>query len=113
MLPIYFAALELVSRVTGRVRRDDSGATAVEYGLMVALIAGAIVFIVWQLGVHLGDIFSSTDSKITIPSGDSRTVHPPGAARDPLRAGGSRAGVRGADQMLSRVRGRGDDGAVA
>ena len=67
MLPIYIAALDLVSRVTGRLRRDERGATAVEYGLMVALIAGAIVFIVWQLGAHLGDIFTDTDEAITNP----------------------------------------------
>jgi pilus assembly protein Flp/PilA len=35
------------------LRRDDRGATAVEYGLMVALIAAAIVAIVTTVGVHL------------------------------------------------------------
>lgn len=46
------------------VRRDsESGATAVEYALMIALIALAIFAVVGALGVNLGDIFS--DPRIT------------------------------------------------
>ena len=35
-------------------KRDDEGATAVEYGLMVALIAVAIIAMVSALGGKLG-----------------------------------------------------------
>jgi pilus assembly protein Flp/PilA len=38
--------------------RNDEGATAVEYGLMVALIAGVIVLAVTALGTKLNGIFA-------------------------------------------------------
>ncbi len=41
------------------LRRDDRGATAVEYGLMVALIAGAIVLTVTALGGALNGLFGA------------------------------------------------------
>jgi pilus assembly protein Flp/PilA len=37
--------------------RDDRGATAVEYGLMVALIAVVIIIAVTLLGTNLNDLF--------------------------------------------------------
>jgi pilus assembly protein Flp/PilA len=42
-----------------RFNRDDEGATAVEYGLMVALIAAAIVVTVGLLGTRLNDLFET------------------------------------------------------
>jgi len=36
--------------------RDDRGATAVEYGLMVALLAVAVVGVVFLLGGNLDDL---------------------------------------------------------
>ena len=39
--------------------RDDSGATAVEYGLMVALIAVVIMGAVGLVGTNLNTMFSS------------------------------------------------------
>jgi pilus assembly protein Flp/PilA len=44
--------------------RGDEGATAVEYGLMVALIAGAIVGIVFALGGDLNSLFGAADEKV-------------------------------------------------
>ena len=38
--------------------RADKGATAVEYGLMVALIALAIILAVTALGTNLSDLFT-------------------------------------------------------
>ena len=38
---------------------DERGATAVEYGLMVALIAVAIIFAVTTLGGNLSNLFDS------------------------------------------------------
>ena len=46
-------------------RGSDEGATAVEYGLMVALIAGVIVGAVYALGGSLNGIFTSTSSTIS------------------------------------------------
>ncbi len=40
-------------------RKDDKGATAVEYGLMVALIAVAIIAAVRLLGTNLTTLFNS------------------------------------------------------
>ena len=40
--------------------RDDRGATAVEYGLMVALIAVVIIIAVTTLGGNLSSIFNQT-----------------------------------------------------
>ncbi|GAB2866329.1 Flp family type IVb pilin [Lentzea nigeriaca] len=40
-------------------REDDRGATAVEYGLMVALIAIVIIGAVTAVGVNLNDLFNT------------------------------------------------------
>lgn len=45
--------------------RDEEGATAVEYGLMAALIAAVIVTVVSQLGKSLSDTFNTINSQIT------------------------------------------------
>ena len=44
--------------------RKDRGATAVEYGLMVGLIAVAIIAVVLTLGTELRDLFSGIAGKI-------------------------------------------------
>lgn len=41
------------------VRRDDSGATAVEYGLMVTFIAIVIIAAVTALGTKLRTVFTN------------------------------------------------------
>jgi pilus assembly protein Flp/PilA len=46
-------------------KMDERGASAVEYGLLVAGIAAVIVGIVFVLGGHLSDAFQSTDTSIT------------------------------------------------
>jgi pilus assembly protein Flp/PilA len=38
---------------------DDSGATAVEYGLIVAAIAGVIIVVVFLLGKKVNNAFSN------------------------------------------------------
>lgn len=43
----------------------DEGATAVEYGLIVALIAGAIVVILTTLGGSLESLFTSTNTRVS------------------------------------------------
>jgi pilus assembly protein Flp/PilA len=40
--------------------QDESGASAVEYGLLVSLIAVAIIGAVSALGTKLGSVFNST-----------------------------------------------------
>jgi pilus assembly protein Flp/PilA len=48
----------LLTFVPQRLRRDDRGATAVEYGLIVALIAAAIAGILLTLGGDLTTVFT-------------------------------------------------------
>ncbi|WP_460871132.1 Flp family type IVb pilin [Nocardioides pakistanensis] len=50
-------------------RRTDRGATAVEYGLLVALIAAAIVAIVALLGQNILEGFTTVNTKLDNPTG--------------------------------------------
>ncbi|MEV5051785.1 Flp family type IVb pilin [Arthrobacter sp. LAR12-1-1.1] len=45
------------SNIVARIRRNEKGATAVEYGIMVALIAVAIIIAVTALGGTLASTF--------------------------------------------------------
>jgi pilus assembly protein Flp/PilA len=56
MLRLY---VSVTNRISQSLRRDDRGATAVEYGLMVALIAAVIVGVVTTLGTTLKTLFSN------------------------------------------------------
>lgn len=47
-----------------RFLRDDSGATAIEYGLLAALIAVAIIATVRTLGGNLVDTFAQVSSAL-------------------------------------------------
>ncbi len=44
--------------------KDEQGATAVEYGLFVALIAAVIVAIVYTLGQQVNTAFSNVSTEI-------------------------------------------------
>ena len=48
--------------------REEKGATAVEYGLMVALIAVAIILGVSLLGTNLQNMFNGIAGKVTTPT---------------------------------------------
>lgn len=43
---------------------DESGATAVEYGLMVAAIAAVIIAVVFSVGTKVSASFTSVDSQL-------------------------------------------------
>ncbi len=47
-----------------RTSRADKGATAVEYGLMVALIAIVIIVAVALLGTNLSTLFNSVATSV-------------------------------------------------
>jgi pilus assembly protein Flp/PilA len=53
----YFVAL--ASTLAQRLGRDERGATAVEYGLIVALIAAVIVITVGLLGTAVDNAFKT------------------------------------------------------
>ncbi len=50
-------------------KRDERGATAVEYGLMVVLIGMAIVGTVFALGGQLNDLFTNVEAELASPDG--------------------------------------------
>ena len=50
--------------LTQPLRRDDRGATAVEYGLLVALIAAVIVVTVATLGTKIEAAFTTVVNNI-------------------------------------------------
>ena len=56
--------LSLQSYLSAALRRDDRGATAVEYGLLVALIAAVIVAIVFTLGQQISTAFQTVSDAI-------------------------------------------------
>jgi len=47
--------------------KDESGASAVEYGLLVSLIAVAIIVTVTALGTKLSNVFQTVDGKLVVP----------------------------------------------
>jgi pilus assembly protein Flp/PilA len=56
--------LAFFSNISARVRRDEKGATAVEYGIMVSLIAVAIIVAVTFLSGGLKDTFNDVGCKV-------------------------------------------------
>lgn len=54
----------MLNRVVKRCQDRERGATAVEYGLMVFLIALVIIVAVTTLGTNLSTLFSSVASAI-------------------------------------------------
>jgi pilus assembly protein Flp/PilA len=57
-------------------RRDERGASAVEYGLLIAGIAALIVVIVFAFGgVVLNDLFVSTCDKVSQSTANTNCAH--------------------------------------
>lgn len=57
----------IVDMMSNNVRaflKDEDGATAVEYGLIVAALAGTIVAVVMVLGKKLNNAFNNVQSRI-------------------------------------------------
>jgi pilus assembly protein Flp/PilA len=53
-----------MNNLFSRFVRDESGATAIEYGLIAALIAVAIITAVQALGVKLTGTFDAITAKL-------------------------------------------------
>jgi pilus assembly protein Flp/PilA len=47
-----------------KLRRDEAGATAIEYGLIAALIAVAAITAMSGLGAELSDTFKAVDDRM-------------------------------------------------
>ena len=56
-----FQRFEILSTWLAAHRRDEEGATAVEYGMIVALIAAVIVLIVGFLGTDVKNAFDTVE----------------------------------------------------
>jgi pilus assembly protein Flp/PilA len=63
--------LEFIRSITSR--RDENGASAVEYGLLVAGIAALIVAIVFLFGGVIKDAFQGTCDRVKTGSGAAKT----------------------------------------
>ncbi len=58
MINLYTALTTLIAVTKDRLEHEEKGATAVEYGLMVGLIAVVIIVAVRALGVNLQVLFN-------------------------------------------------------
>ena len=56
--------LSLYTNLMIRLRNEEQGATAVEYGIMVALIAVAIIVAVQALGGTLSGLFDNVEGQL-------------------------------------------------
>jgi pilus assembly protein Flp/PilA len=59
-----YEMLSLYTNFMIRLRREDKGATAVEYGIMVALIAVVIIVAVTLLGDNLKTMFNNVGGAV-------------------------------------------------
>jgi len=51
-----------------RFAKDESGATAIEYGLIATLIGVAIILGASALGTKLNSVFNGISNKLTAPT---------------------------------------------
>jgi pilus assembly protein Flp/PilA len=52
------------THILSRLLRDETGATAIEYGLIAALIAVAAVVVMGQVGTNLSSTFQTIASNL-------------------------------------------------
>jgi pilus assembly protein Flp/PilA len=62
-----------MSKIFARFRKDESGATAIEYGLIAALISVALIAGATTLGNSLSTTFNTISTKMTNASGVANT----------------------------------------
>lgn len=55
-------------KIFARFAKDESGATAIEYGLIAALVAVGIIAGASLLGNNLGALFNYIGGEITVPT---------------------------------------------
>ncbi|WP_298585389.1 Flp family type IVb pilin [uncultured Kocuria sp.] len=65
MLPLLITIQNVFFDAADRLKKDEKGATAVEYGLLVGLIAVAIILVVTTLGEDLAGLFTDVSDGIT------------------------------------------------
>jgi pilus assembly protein Flp/PilA len=57
-----------MTRLFRRLAKDDKGATAIEYGLIAALIAVVLITALGTLGTNMSNQFNALSTKIANPS---------------------------------------------
>lgn len=71
MLRLYTKVMEMKVRLR-RALTDESGATAIEYGLIAAGIAVAIITIVFTLGTEINNMFSDVQTQLQSRGGGGK-----------------------------------------
>jgi pilus assembly protein Flp/PilA len=71
---MYATLISLVAVTQDRLKRGEKGATAVEYGLMVGLIAVVIIVAVTALGGQLKTLFEGITDKLGGAGGATTTT---------------------------------------
>jgi pilus assembly protein Flp/PilA len=64
MNSFYVTLCMLAGEARDRLQREDRGATAVEYGLLVSLIAVAIIVAVTLVGTNLATLFNDVATRL-------------------------------------------------
>ncbi|MFN4210285.1 MAG: Flp family type IVb pilin [Devosia sp.] len=64
--------------IFARFAQDESGATAIEYGLIAALISVGIILAASALGTNLGTLFNGIAGRlnVTVPGGAAAPATP-------------------------------------
>jgi pilus assembly protein Flp/PilA len=75
MLSLLVSLQSLLATTKDRLSREEAGATAVEYGLIIGLIAVAIITVLIVLGPQLAGLFTSVSTQL--PGAPAAPVVPP------------------------------------
>lgn len=62
--------MKKIRKLIGKLRRDEKGVTALEYGLLAALIAGVIILSVQSLGSTIDTTFTNIESAMSTVNND-------------------------------------------
>ena len=65
-----------MTNLFNRFVKDEDGATAIEYGLIAALIAVAIITAVTALGTELESAFTGIQTELSEATGEDATATP-------------------------------------
>lgn len=58
----------MMKYLIARFSKDESGATAIEYGLIAGLISVVIIGVVATVGTDLSSVFTSISTELNIPT---------------------------------------------
>ncbi len=66
--------MKTVRKLLQKLHRDEKGVTALEYGLLAALIAAVIIVSVQSLGQTIDTTFTNIDSSMSTVNSGSTTL---------------------------------------